>query len=282
MDEGEWEAKEKAMRVKMERMNHQSTESESWSKNYERWNDWMEVEDHQQAMEKRRKDKDNKERRERAMGGCNHDHSAERELMEKSTQVKINECWKFKNHGNSWFQEGQYFRAGELYRKIIVWLDYTFAEHDEEQKVVDEIHLYAYVNLGICKLKLKDYSSAFEYARLAIGLDEGNVKALHCLAKSCRQLDRLEEAATYIMRAIDVEPNNFEIRKEVQLLKNKQKRYKLDTTMRAKAMFAGEAIKKTISDSKAYEKNVIPLLGQDFNTFNDFVVDNIDDESETL
>ncbi|GBG24248.1 Peptidyl-prolyl cis-trans isomerase FKBP5 [Hondaea fermentalgiana] len=209
-----------------------------WAETYAMWSDWHAEEAYQEkvAMEEKRLAASAQRAQ---IAGCNHDHSAERELMEKSTRVKLDECRVFREEGNAWFEEGQYFRASEKYRRVTIWLDYTFPDTDEELKEMQEVHLPALVNLAVCFLKLGDAAQAMELARRALDMDPDNLKALYCRAKANRLEDKFEEASVYLKRALALDSENFELRKEAALLRNKASRYREDSKLRAQAMFRG-------------------------------------------
>mmetsp|Transcript_7 Transcript_7/g.16 ORF Transcript_7/g.16 Transcript_7/m.16 type:complete len:283 (-) Transcript_7:2-850(-) len=207
-----------------------------WTRTYASWSSWAEEEELREKIKVLKKKEEDSEHRQHA-GGCNHDHSAERALVDKTTEQKLKECAEFRDQGNAWFQEGQYFRASEKYRKVQIWLDYTFANDDDEQKKMDDILLPALVNLGICQIKLKQYSEAVNTCRLALQIDDSVVKAYYCRAKAYRCMDEFDKADDCIADALRIEPNNPEIRREYALLQNKKKRYKELSTERAQAMF---------------------------------------------
>mmetsp|Transcript_8890 Transcript_8890/g.14447 ORF Transcript_8890/g.14447 Transcript_8890/m.14447 type:complete len:322 (+) Transcript_8890:570-1535(+) len=260
-----------------------------WAKSYETWDDWIEEEVYQEKQ-LLKKEKEARMIDQRPVGGCSHDHSAEREIMEKSTKQKIQECNEFRQQGNAWFLEGQYFRASERYRKVQIWLDYTFAGDEEEEKEIREVHLPALVNMTICCLKLKDYPGTLENARQALDLDPENVKALYCRARASRMLDDLDSAAKYLKQALELDPDNFELKKEAAFLRNYNIRYKDDTIKRAKAMFGGasggdRADKKTPKqpDCRSQKDNtqpVHPLLVTKIDEFDEFA--NLNDDEEMV
>ncbi len=138
----------------------------------------------------------------RVVGGCNHDHRAELELFELSAEVKLAGCARFREEGAAWFDEGQFTRAADRFRKVIVWLHYTFAEGAEEQRRCDAHALAAHVAMAVCALRQRNHRAALESARLALGLEPDNVKALYVLAKALRLTAKLEQAAEALGRAL--------------------------------------------------------------------------------
>jgi tetratricopeptide (TPR) repeat protein len=177
----------------------------------------------------------------RVVGGCNHDHRAERELFELSTEDKLAGCARFREEGAAWFDEGQFARAAERFRKVVVWLDYTFAEGAEQQRRCDDHALAAHVAMAVCALRLRDHRAALECARLALRLEPDNVKALYVLAKSLRLTAELEQAADTLGRALRLEPANVELRHELAYLRHSVIAYRRDAQAQARAMFAQHA-----------------------------------------
>mmetsp|Transcript_13753 Transcript_13753/g.26657 ORF Transcript_13753/g.26657 Transcript_13753/m.26657 type:complete len:312 (+) Transcript_13753:150-1085(+) len=256
MMDGMSEAEHKAHEIRVARLRDSSTtgsrEGENykagntavaradWASSYQMWNDWQDEEMYQEKLA-REKERINAVERRSQIAGCNHDHSAERNLVEKSTRTKLDECAQFREEGNAWFQEGQYFRASEKYRRVTIWLDYTFPSTDEEQEEINRVHLPALVNQAICFLKLDDPVQAVEHARRALELDPQNIKAMYCRAKAYRLMDNIDEASKYLKEALALAPDHFELRKEAAMLRNMANRYREDTKLRAQAMFHGSA-----------------------------------------
>mmetsp|Transcript_583 Transcript_583/g.681 ORF Transcript_583/g.681 Transcript_583/m.681 type:complete len:266 (+) Transcript_583:38-835(+) len=207
-----------------------------WTRTYSHWSTWAEEEEMKEKIDQIQK-KEEAARNRQKIGGCSHNHSAERELVNKTTQTKLEECREFRTFGNAWFEEGQYFRASERYRKIEIWMDYTFPSDDQEKKRMDEILLPALVNLSVCFLKLKQYKEVINTAKRALRLDETNLKAYYCLAKAYRKLDDFTQASTSISTALKLGPNSVPVRMEFAKLQNQKQRYRELSMHRAQAMF---------------------------------------------
>jgi DNA phosphorothioation-dependent restriction protein DptG len=87
-----------------------------WTRTYSSWEQFEDPEE--VAVEQKKHQKRVENQQKKGHMGCDHDHSAERELMDKSVRTKLDECHGFRAEGNAWFQEGQHFRAGERFRKV--------------------------------------------------------------------------------------------------------------------------------------------------------------------
>jgi len=232
------EADRIAQSVREERKKEQreTCQSWDWAAKYKQFDDWAEEEAYQEKV-RQEKQKQEVEKQRQQIGGCSHDHSAERKLMDTSTEEKIKQCEGFRTHGNAWFEEGQFFRASEQYQKVTIWLDYTFPETEELQKAADAVHLPALLNLTICRLKMADYRGVLESSRHALELDSKNIKALYAKAKAERCTTDFDAAGATLQLALELAPDQPDIRKEYALLQNSLKAYQLDSKMQAKAMF---------------------------------------------
>ena len=212
-----------------------------WTDTYRKWDGYVDEDELRTAKEKQAEMATAASRRSQ-MGGCSHDHSAERRLMDMSTDEKLEGCERFRAEGAEWFAEGQYLRAGEKFHRALVWLEYTFASDDDdgdEQARVDEARLSALVNFAVCKLKVGDIDEVISNAYQALKLDPENVKALYCRAKAYRMKDDFEKAGEDVSAALRLDPFNAALRKEAAILKNKIRAYRIRTKQVSKAMFGG-------------------------------------------
>jgi tetratricopeptide (TPR) repeat protein len=159
-------------------------------------------------------------------------------------------CEEFRDEGHAWFEEGQYWRAGERYRKVLVYLDYTFADNDEEARRVKELSLPCILNLAICKLKTGEYREAETNASYALSLDDKLVKALYVRAKARRMRDEFELAEKDIIRALELVPQNMEVRREQIAVRNAQRHYARRQRQVSQAMFGGGKLEVSRSKEK--------------------------------
>lgn len=88
----------------------------------------------------------------------------ERRVFEMSTTDKLRHCRMFKQLGNMFHREGQYYRAAGQYRKCLVYYEYAFPDTEEEQAELDQLRLESLLNLCACKLKTKQYDEVVEFA----------------------------------------------------------------------------------------------------------------------
>ena len=94
-------------------------------------------------------------RQAQSMTGCgSHDKSAERRVNDMSMTEKLTHMGKFKEEGNSLYEEGQYARAAIKYKRSLIYFEYCFPESDEETKACDDIRLTCLSNSAACFLKI--------------------------------------------------------------------------------------------------------------------------------
>ena len=142
-EQAEQAAREKKRAFAEKRGRELAGEPRTLGTSYERWGLWQaeqeldeaELADRQQADDARRSEGG---RRAAAMG-CNSDKSAEREIFELSTAKKLEAARAFKRRGTAFFGEGQFYRAAGMYRRMLVYFDYTFPDTEAEQAELDTL-----------------------------------------------------------------------------------------------------------------------------------------------
>ena len=99
----------------------------------------------------------------RAMTGCGSaDRSAERRVANLSFEDRIKEMEIMKNAGNQYFEEGQYARAVQKYKRVLIFYEYAFPDTKCEEKIIDNLRLVALMNSAACNLKIGDLDEAME------------------------------------------------------------------------------------------------------------------------
>ena len=77
-----------------------------WTQSYKTWREWAEIEELKAKAEETKSRAQAVKKRQQALGGCDHDHSAERKVFEMPFEQKIKESYEFRECGNAWFLEG--------------------------------------------------------------------------------------------------------------------------------------------------------------------------------
>lgn len=149
----------------------------------------------------------------------------EKESWDMNTQEKIEAAWKKKEEGNAWFKAGKYERASRRYEKAAKFIEYDSSFTDEEKQQSKVLKISCKLNNAACKLKLKDYKEAEKLCSKVLELDGQNVKALYRRAQAYIQLVDLELAEIDIKRALEIDPDNRDVKLEYKILKDKVREY---------------------------------------------------------
>lgn len=190
----------------------------------------------------------------------------EKESWDMNTQEKIEAAGKKKEEGNVLFKAGKYERASKRYEKAVRFIEYDSSFSDEEKQQAKALKIACNLNNAACKLKLKDYKQAEKLCTKVLELDSKNVKALYRRAQAYIQLVDLDLAEMDIKKALEIDPDNRDVKMEYKLLKEKVREYnkkdaqfygniftkmnKLDQVKSANAAVKRETVPMTI-DSKA-------------------------------
>lgn len=149
----------------------------------------------------------------------------EKESWDMNTQEKIEAAGKKKEEGNAWFKAGKYERASRRYEKAAKFIEYDSSFTDEEKQQSKVLKISCKLNNAACKLKLKDYKEAEKLCSKVLELDGQNVKALYRRAQAYIQLVDLDLAEIDIKRALEIDPDNRDVKLEYKILKDKVREY---------------------------------------------------------
>ncbi|XP_042476761.1 peptidyl-prolyl cis-trans isomerase FKBP62-like [Macadamia integrifolia] len=149
----------------------------------------------------------------------------EKESWDMNTPEKIEAAGKKKEEGNALFKAGKYARASKRYEKAAKYIEYDSSFSEEEKKQAKALKVTCNLNNAACKLKLKDYKQAEKLCTKVLDLDSRNVKALYRRAQAYIQLVDLELAELDIKKALEIDPDNRDVKLEYKVLKEKVKEY---------------------------------------------------------
>nr|GME09475.1 peptidyl-prolyl cis-trans isomerase FKBP62-like [Ipomoea batatas] len=149
----------------------------------------------------------------------------ERESWDMNTQEKIEAAGKKKEEGNVLFKAGKYARASKRYEKGVKFIEYDTSFSEEEKKQSKALKISCNLNNAACKLKLKDYKEAEKLCTKVLELDSTNVKALYRRAQAHMHLIDFDLAEFDIKKALEIDPDNREVKLEYKVLKEKVKEY---------------------------------------------------------
>ncbi|KAL6293588.1 hypothetical protein ACE6H2_001730 [Prunus campanulata] len=162
----------------------------------------------------------------------------ERESWDLNTQEKIEAAGKKKEEGNVLFKAGKYERASKRYEKAVKFIEYDSAFSDEEKQQSKMLKITCNLNDAACKLKLKDYKQAEKLCTKVLELDSRNVKALYRRAQAYIQLVDLDLAELDIKKALEIDPDNRDVKQEYKVLKEKVREYNKKDAQFYGAIFA--------------------------------------------
>ncbi|KAL7177093.1 hypothetical protein ACSBR2_030426 [Camellia fascicularis] len=184
----------------------------------------------------------------------------EKESWEMSTQEKVEAAGKKKEEGNALFKAGKYERASKRYEKAVKFVEYDSTYSDEEKQQAKVLKVTCNLNNAACKLKLKDYKQAEKLCTKVLEIDGRNVKALYRRAQAYIQLVDLDLAEIDIKKALEIDPDNRDVKLEYKILKEKIKEYNKKDAQFYGNMFAKmnklEQIKTT---NAAAKQEAVPM-----------------------
>ncbi|WVZ92054.1 hypothetical protein U9M48_038150 [Paspalum notatum var. saurae] len=149
----------------------------------------------------------------------------DKESWDLNNEEKIQTSGKKKEEGNALFKLGKYARASKRYEKAVKYVEYDSSFSEDEKKQSKQLKISCNLNNAACKLKLKDYKQAEKLCTKVLELDSQNVKALYRRVQAYIQLADLELAEADIKKALEIDPDNRDVKLEYKTLKEKIKEY---------------------------------------------------------
>ncbi|XP_022727998.1 peptidyl-prolyl cis-trans isomerase FKBP62-like [Durio zibethinus] len=183
----------------------------------------------------------------------------EKESWDMSNQEKIEAAGKKKEEGNVLFKAGKYVRASERYEKAVKYIEYDSSFGEEEKKQSKALKVACNLNNAACKLKLKDYKQAEKLCTKALELESANVKALYRRAQAYIHLADLDLAEFDIKKALELDPDNREVKLEYKVLKEKIKEYNKKEAKFYGNMFAKMNKMESVDSSKSAGEEPEPM-----------------------
>ncbi|RWW40553.1 hypothetical protein BHE74_00054028 [Ensete ventricosum] len=108
---------------------------------------------------------------------------------------------------------------------FVKFIDYDNNFSEEEKKQSKALKAACSLNNAACKLKLKDYKEAIKLCTKVLEIESSNVKALYRRAQAYMQLADLDLAEVDIKKALEIDPNNRDVKLEYKILKEKVREY---------------------------------------------------------
>ncbi|XP_022871767.1 peptidyl-prolyl cis-trans isomerase FKBP62-like [Olea europaea var. sylvestris] len=170
----------------------------------------------------------------------------EKESWDMSTPEKIEVAGKKKDEGNALFKTGKYERASKRYEKAVKLIEYDSSFGEDEKQQAKLLKVTCNLNNAACKLKLKDYKEAVKLCTKVLEIESQNVKALYRRAQAYIHLVDLDLAELDIKKALEIDPDNRDVKLEYKVLKEKVKEYN-----RKDAQFYGNIFTKMLGQPKS-------------------------------
>ncbi|KAI9177216.1 hypothetical protein LWI28_012466 [Acer negundo] len=183
----------------------------------------------------------------------------EKESWDMNTPEKIEAAGKKKEEGNALFKAGKYARAAKRYEKAVKYIEYDSAFGEEEKKQAKALKVACNLNDAACKLKLKEYKQAEKLCTKVLELESRNVKALYRRAQAYIQLADLDLAELDIKKALEIDPDNRDVKLEYKTLKEKMKEYNQKEAKFYGNMFAKMNKLGSVESDKARVKEAEPM-----------------------
>ncbi|KAM1265581.1 hypothetical protein ACFX2J_035250 [Malus domestica] len=183
----------------------------------------------------------------------------DKESWDMNTEEKIEAAGKKKEEGNALFKAGKYARASKRYEKAVKYIDYDSSFSEEAKKQAKVLKVACNLNDAACKLKLKDYKQAEKLCSKVLELEGRNVKALYRRAQAYIQLADLDLAELDIKKALEIDPNNRDVKLEHKTLKEKMKEYNKKEAKFYGNMFAKLTKSDSPDNNKATDKDAEPM-----------------------
>ncbi|KAL6637777.1 hypothetical protein ACP70R_025349 [Stipagrostis hirtigluma subsp. patula] len=175
------------------------------------------------------------------------DFTKEKESWEMNSQEKLEAADKIKAAGNDLFKIGKFQRAAKKYCKALNYINESEEYEDGVDKLVKTLRISCWLNHAACCLKLNEFSQAISLCSKVLEIESCNVKALYRRAQAYVESYDLELAKTDVLKALELDPNN----KEVKLLQANLKKLRADSNKRDAKLYAN------MFDHRAKETDVV-------------------------
>lgn len=183
----------------------------------------------------------------------------EKESWDMNTEEKIEGAGKKKEEGNVLFKAGKYSRASKRYEKAVKYIEYDSSFGEEEKKKAKALKVACNLNNAACKLKLKEYNEAEKLCTKVLELESQNVKALYRRAQAYIHLADLDLAEFDIKKALEIDPDNRDIKLEYKTLKEKMKEFNKKEAKFYGNMFAKMSKLGSLETNKTEAKEADPM-----------------------
>jgi FK506-binding protein 4/5 len=146
----------------------------------------------------------------------------EKQNWEMNTEEKLEISHKRREEGNRLYQKQKFERAIKKYQKALDSWKYENDKTDHESQV-NALKLPCHLNIAACFLKLKKYKDVQDHCNKALDIDSKSIKALYRRGVANSELDNWDQAKMDLSKALEIDPENKEVKKELLKLNKKIK-----------------------------------------------------------
>ncbi|RZC47205.1 hypothetical protein C5167_040166 [Papaver somniferum] len=183
----------------------------------------------------------------------------DKESWDMDNAEKIVAAGRKKEEGNALFKAGKYARASKRYEKAAKFIEYDSPFSEEEKREVKTLKVSCNLNNAACKLKLKSYKEAEKLCTKVLEIESRNVKALYRRAQAYINLVDFDLAELDIKKALEIDPNNRDVKMEYKVLKEKVKEYNKKDAKFFGNIFAKMSKLDPLDTSKAKQEAEQPM-----------------------
>lgn len=120
--------------------------------------------------------------------------------------------------GNKYVEKQEFKLAAKCFERGAKLLDEVELANDEEEREQKKLILKLYLNRALCYLKLQWPKKACLALQKALEIDNNSAKAMYRMGRAKRMLCDYKEARRYLIRALNIEPSNSDIGRELSSL----------------------------------------------------------------
>jgi len=145
-----------------------------------------------------------------------------REAYEMEFDEKLEVAKRKKEEGNELYKKGKFQKANKKYKKAVRFFENDANLKEDQKKIAESLKIPCYLNIAACKLKIGDYQDVIKNCDDVLKVQPDNVKALFRKGQALNTLDVWDEAKQLLSRALELDPQNTDVKKELAILKQKR------------------------------------------------------------
>jgi FK506-binding protein 4/5 len=143
--------------------------------------------------------------------------------------------------------------------QAVKYIEYDTSFGEEEKKAAKALKVTCNLNNAACKLKLKEYKQAEKLCTKVLELESKNVKALYRRAQAYINLADLDLAEFDIKKALEIDPDNRDVKLEYKTLKEKMREFNKKEAKFYGNMFAKLNKLEPVDANKGATKEAEPM-----------------------